>query len=353
MNFTEISKVPLRSLWYKFLAAHDRQVPGSFSRMNAMRSRWMLSLGCLFGLLVDASPLHGAEAPVIRVMSYNLWHGGDAGKQPLEQTAKVIREAQADVVGLQETGGVVPGGQPRPDRGAELAKILGWHYFDQGGRTGILSRYPIGKTSPGKWGARIELPGGQPVYLFNAHFMYIPYQPYQLLDIPYGEYPFIKTEEEAIRFAKQARGAEVERLLKDLQATVEPGATVFVTGDFNEPSHLDWTTAAQRAGKCPVAVAWPTTKRVIDAGFVDTYREAHPDPVASPGLTWTPITKITDPKDRHDRIDFVLMNAGGGKVVSSQVVGESKEFADIVVAPYPSDHRSVVSAVELPVKPTK
>ena len=50
----------------------------------------------------------------IRVMSFNLWHGGDAGGQPLKQTIAVITRARADIVGLQETAGLAPEGAPRP-----------------------------------------------------------------------------------------------------------------------------------------------------------------------------------------------------------------------------------------------
>ena len=46
-----------------------------------------------------------ASAETLRVMTFNLWHGGDAGKQRLTQTLAVIRAAKADIVGLQETGG--------------------------------------------------------------------------------------------------------------------------------------------------------------------------------------------------------------------------------------------------------
>ena len=59
----------------------------------------------------------------IRVMSFNLWHGGDAGRQPLEQTIAVIQASQADVVGLQETAGLAPEGEPRPDRAPDSAPL--------------------------------------------------------------------------------------------------------------------------------------------------------------------------------------------------------------------------------------
>ncbi len=61
----------------------------------------------------SASYIWSAESETVRVMSFNLWHGGDEGKQPLEQSAKVIREAKADIIGLQETAGHAPQGKPR------------------------------------------------------------------------------------------------------------------------------------------------------------------------------------------------------------------------------------------------
>src|SRR6185503_10867181 len=116
----------------------------------------------------------------LRIMTFNLWHGGDQGKQPLEQSAQVIRAAAADVVGLQETAGLAPQGQPRPDNAARIAAILGWHYVDQGEGTGIISRFPIVGATPKKRGVAIDLPGGARVHVFNVHLMHAPYQPYQL-----------------------------------------------------------------------------------------------------------------------------------------------------------------------------
>ena len=65
------------------------------------------------------------------------------------------------------------------------------------------------------------------------------------------------------------------------------GIPVFLLGDFNAPSHLDWTAAA--VGSRPhlrAVVDWPVSRAIEAAGFRDTWREIHPDPVAEPGLTW-------------------------------------------------------------------
>jgi exonuclease III len=81
------------------------------------------------------------------------------------------------------------------------------------------------------------------------------------------------------------------------------------------------------------------------AGFQDAWRSVHPDELVKPGFTWTPVTKADDPKDHHDRIDFVYVRGKGLRIRGAQVVGENNMNADLVVSPYPSDHRAVVAFV--------
>jgi exodeoxyribonuclease III len=83
--------------------------------------------------------------------------------------------------------------------------------------------------------------------------------------------------------------------------------------------------------------------------MVDAYRGVHPNPVSHPGWTWTPITSEDDPNDRHDRIDMIF--TGPGIVTASTaIVGERFERANIVVRPYPSDHRALVIKVLIAAK---
>jgi exodeoxyribonuclease-3 len=67
----------------------------------------------------------------------------------------------------------------------------------------------------------------------------------------------------------------------------------------------------------------------------------------NPGLTWSPKYKIDDPTTHPDRIDFVYFKGNGLKVTDVKIVGENEENADMVVTPYPSDHRAVVADFEL------
>lgn len=306
-----------------------------------MISQWLKIAVVGLWLLVQ-----GAGAETIRVMTFNIWVGGDAGKQPLEQTAEVIRAAKADIIGLQETRGYRKGTN-QPENGQRLAEMLGWNYFYQGSGRGIISKFPIVTNTLGKWGVRLKLPSNEHLWMFNAHLMHAPYQPYQLVKIPYHNGAFISTGEEAVREAKKARGAEVERLLAELKPALATGETVFLTGDFNEPSPQDWTKKAVEAGHVPVAVDYPSVKEVLAAGMNDAFRAIYPDEVKHRGLTWTPTTKIDDPKDRHDRIDFIFVGETKAKVKSAKIVGEVTNYADVVVTPYPSDHRAVVAEINI------
>ena len=273
----------------------------------------------------------------IRIMTFNIWSNGKAGKQPLSQTAKVIQMANADIVGLQEADAATV---------EVLSDILGqgWHHSGS-----ILSRFRIVEKR-GK-GIKVRFDAGHEAFVFNNHFAHAPYQPYQLLGIPYGSGKFIKTEEEAIAEANKARGHQVAALLKTTNAIPDKDLPIFVTGDFNEPSHQDWTANAATAGRHPAKVSYPATRSLTEAGLVDAYRTAHPDEMRFPGYTWTPITKTTDLKNHHDRIDFIFFRGKTVKVESAQIVGENCNNADIVVTPIRQTTGRLSRPSRLPVQP--
>jgi endonuclease/exonuclease/phosphatase family metal-dependent hydrolase len=204
-----------------------------------------------------------------------------------------------------------------------------------------LSRFKFGNPAPDKNGVQILLNNGAKIAFFNVHLNYIPYQPYQLLQIPYGNAPFIRTETEALAEAIKARGHDVKAALNDISAMKDENIPLILAGDFNEPSHQDWTEAAAKAGRHPIKVSWPSTKAFADAGLTDAYRKLYPDEMERPGYTWTNTTAPDDPKDHHDRIDFIFYRGKGLLPRSAYIIGESTANADIVIVPYPGDHRSV------------
>jgi exonuclease III len=256
----------------------------------------------------------------------------------VRRTLEVLRLADADVICMQE----------QKDRAREYADALGYNVLVQDGSTAILTRGTIVRPSERGWGAQIDLPDGRGVWVFNVHFPAAPYQPYQLTGIPYHNGRFISTEAQARTEARLARGEPALRCLRDMQEALASGLPVFLAGDFNEPSCLDWTPEAVGSRGLPVAVDWPTTRMFHDAGFTDSFRAAHPDPVAMPGFTWTP---RPDTRDVMDRIDLILFAGPGVRVLGSRVIGEPGPASDAGVEGFPSDHRAVVSIFELAPSP--
>jgi len=138
----------------------------------------------------------------------------------------------------------------------------------------------------------------------------------------------------------------VKRICAEVEAVRAEGWPVFVTGDFNEPSHLDWTPRAAAAGLHKLAIQWPASSLFAGAGLRDSYRVAFPDEVKNPGYTWTPKPAK---REVHDRIDFVMFHPGARRVTVKKVeiVGEKAGAADIVFKNYPSDHRAVLATFEI------
>ena len=292
----------------------------------------------------------------LRIMSFNVWGGGQNEGKGVEETVAAIKAAGADIVGMQETRleSDPCTAESCPATGPSVAKAiaeqLGFYYYDQTQENvalwanAVISRYPIGKATEHDLGVPIDV-NGTTVWAFNIHHDDEPYQPYQLLGIEYGPAPFIKTEAEAQEWANKTRGPAMDLLFEDMKAA-DGAAAIFVFGDFNEPSEYDWTDATVAAGQQPVKVQWPTTHRLSEAGFVDTYRAVWPDPAAKPAYTWTARGDEKDPEDHHDRIDFAFAKAANLKVLSAAIVGETGPRTDVAVDPWPSDHRSTVAEIE-------
>jgi endonuclease/exonuclease/phosphatase family metal-dependent hydrolase len=321
----------------------------------------------LFFLLVTGLPLLalaeedsniGIDVGRLKVMSFNIWGGGLNENKGIDETVAAIRSGNADIVGLQEVtaeGEVCTAEDCKPSGksvAAEIAAALGYFCHEQkqvseaNWNNAILSRFPIIAATPNDLGVSIEV-NGRLVQAFNIHLNDFPYQPYQLLGIEYGQAPFLHSAEDAILSARQTRGPALQLLFEDLE-TVDSDAPTFIFGDFNEPSHRDWTARAVEAGTQPMVVRFPTTLALESRGFIDAYRFVYPDEVARPAHTWTPVTLISDPGDHHDRIDYVFVRGNKVSIESAAIIGEKSPEADIVVTPWPSDHRAVTVTVTIP-----
>lgn len=292
-----------------------------------------------------STPAHrGAPRVEISFMSQNIFYGGDdynlhtggfcavpnGCPLALHHLARIIRASSADVVGVQEA----------ERNTAELARLVGNWYASP--RAHVISRYPIldPPHSRGNY-VFIEPAPGRVVAMANTH----------LPSTPYGPYKAQKgwSRQRVLNLERRLRLPEIEKTIRALKPLAARGLPVVLTGDFNSPSYLDWTpAAAHHRPLVPYSVAWPASKALADAGFVDSYREVHPNPVTHPGFTWSPGGPETRRHDFPDRIDWVL-HAGPAKAVDSILVGEvGGPDVDLGFGPpYPSDHRGVVSTLRL------
>jgi hypothetical protein len=254
------------------------------------------------------------EPMELDVLVYNVEYGGD------ESTDSVMESVDADVVGVLESYNRLP----------EMAENTGYPYYNVSLQ--ILSRYPIHEPSgaEGRY-ALIEVRPGEVIALFNIHLDYVRYGP-KLLDKG-------ASVEEVITSENEVRTSALNIPLRLMRDLIEQGYPVFFTGDHNEPSSLDWTeaTAGVRPG-IDRSVPWPVSEAILDAGFRDTYRETHPDPVEDPGITH---------QGAGDRIDY-LYAAGPVETLDSRLVGEEGgRDVEMGFDPWTSDHRAVVSTFEV------
>ena len=278
-------------------------------------------------------------------MTFNVWYGGE--QVSIEKVGEAIRAAGADIVGLQEADGNLE----------RIAAISGLAHVDP--RRRLLSRWPIFDSGTGErtekgsslysttaldlnaLHAWVMVSSGKVVAVSNVH---LSSSPSGLEQARNGA-----KAAEVLKLEEGVRAAEA-RPLTVLGRLAANGTPVFLTGDFNTASHLDWTEAARRARPdIPYVLQWPTTKLLMDAGLRDSYREIYPDPVARPGLTWTPGTPypIQPPSRGRERIDLIF-TAGPTKTLASQIVGEPRgPDVDISVADWPADHRAVVSTFQV------
>ncbi|MFJ5532094.1 HAD-IA family hydrolase [Streptomyces sp. NPDC093261] len=267
----------------------------------------------------------------LRVMTWNLWLGGSMVDDHRAKQLKTVLETGADVVGLQETAGTAA---------QELAEALGWYHHRAGENLGVISRYPLtarfGDPEVGFYGAagvRVSVAPDCEVDVWTAHLDYTPYGPY--------ESAFDGLPAAGLIAHEEVRLAQMRDTLRRIGESAGDGVPVVLVGDFNCPSHLDWPD-----------VAWPVTKAAEEAGFGDSYREAHPDPVRDPGHTWSPIHPLHEDgsgrPEPQDRIDFVLHRGLAVLDSGTVVTGTPSAWPEVAGNDWPSDHAAVVTTFAVP-----
>jgi endonuclease/exonuclease/phosphatase family metal-dependent hydrolase len=280
----------------------------------------------LAGLMAGLFPASAAPPDRLTVMTFNIWLGG--ARVDFARVAEAVETSGADVVAVQEADGNL----------AVLADLLGWRYYDLD--LDVVSKYPVyPREEAGSLWTDVAVDHDRVVAVANVHLPAFDYGPELVRDG--APLPAVLDAE------RRMRVPYLDFRLPPLAARAAAGVPVVVAGDFNSPSHADWTAAAVGT-RFHVAypVDWPVTRLLESAGFADAWRTANPDPVVSPGLTWTPgmpAPKVPE-RETHDRIDMIW-SAGPLALDDVRIVGEEggPEVA-LAVSPWPSDHRALVAA---------
>jgi exonuclease III len=305
----------------------------------------LLSLAALAALLAltlaacgdsgdsSSSPPEPTASPTtLKVMEFNIEYGGDT--VDFSKVVEAVKKAQPDVIGLEEA----------ETNTGRLAKAAGYPYWSNA--TQVISRFPILEPPDAKGNyVYVQVRPGYGVALANVHLPSDDPGPHAIRrGVPV---------EKVVATENKLRLPYIQTELEVLPPLAKQGMPTFLVGDFNAPSWRDYTKeVVGTRDYVKYVVDWPVSRAVEAAGFTDSWRLVHPDPLTSPGLTWwaaRPKVEGWNPGawEPQDRIDFIY-SAGPAKATAAQLAGEKGgPEVTFAVDPWPSDHRSVMTTFEV------
>jgi len=296
----------------------------------------MLRLTCvlLVSCLVTASAAASSEDRPLRVVTFNLLHGGpwsgltgddDDLERRLELMVAQLRALEPDVIALQES----PVSRWRGDVAARLAEALGFVHVHARATERVFPWRFLGRLVMGALGF-VEGPA------ILSRFPIVSSQVYEL--------------------PRCVRRLDPRVALRADVATPAGVLTVYSTHtsrDDCQTQRLAELAGAHRGplptlvlGDLNTAESAPALREILDLGFLDLFREANPTAV---GATARQDVVAPAPTVRR-RIDYVLLLPGRdvvAQVVSSRIVlntpGQRADGGPL----WPSDHYGVFAEIRL------
>ncbi|MEM9379184.1 MAG: endonuclease/exonuclease/phosphatase family protein [Planctomycetota bacterium] len=309
-----------------------------------------LAIAFAWGGQADAEQQGGPVPPDrLRVLVWNVERGANPYDRGAEKALGVVRAVKPDVCLLQESYDI---DGERPTLGAWMADELGWTAW-QGESPHLCVLTPLtveARYEHAPWhgvGARLVDGRGRALDVYSIWIDWRAYLPYALAEDPtITDAALLACETEGSNRVAQAR-ALLDHLAKSGRTARE--VPLLVGGDWNCPSHLDWTPDTARAFRFKRPLALPVSRMVAEAGFVDVFRQVHPDPLRVPGFTWTPLERgsVEEPRplDRIDRL-YRLPSRSEWTLapVAAHVLPRTHEPAELgrEARAFPSDHGAVV-----------
>lgn len=334
----------------------------------------LLSL-CLL-LLAVAAAAQARGKNEFTVLQWNIWQEGTVVPGGYDAIVSEIVRLKPDFITFSEVRNYH--NTRFCDRIVQSLREKGETYYSfYSYDTGLLSRHPITDSltvfpekddhgSIYKLKSRIK---GHDIAVYTAHLDYLSDAYYNVRGYDgstWKEIPVPQTVREVLEVNDASqRDDAIRDFITAARKDIEEGTIVILGGDFNEPSHLDWTRETKDLyDHNGLIVPWTVPLLLDNAGFVDAYRTLYPDVLTHPGFTFPadnpliPTEKLTwAPKsDERDRIDYVfyyphpalklkdaIIFGPKGSIVKNQRVEEtSKDKFLLPEGVWPTDHKGVL-----------
>jgi len=323
-------------------------------------------------------------ATQVKFMHLNIWVDASIVANGLTYIRDIVASVNPDIVCFVEVFN--QSGDWTTKLVNELAAI--GHYYFRGYVTGsdasIISKYPFTSTGPllrstvSLFNVDIH---GKTIVVAASHLDYTYYACYLPRGYrcggspPYNGWTQIGSPDPqpvtdlGIISTQNLGSQRDEQMGAFLNYVATETRPIVLMGDFNEPSHEDWTVnQAEMFDHHGVVFEWTTTKSLTDNNFTDAYRHVYPDEVLNPGITWPSFatgegnTSWTPKSDDRDRIDFIFYKGEGVEAIDAAVVGPKSAYAKSVLTsdnngndqfladtlPWPSDHKGVFATLTIP-----
>lgn len=307
-----ISELPLR-------IGRNEEVPSSYRSFQGMIDEFRVWGSTLSPESIRNDYVKYSEIPEepeletdhLTVVNWNIWHGGTHftregdGFDGIERITELIRNTGADIVLMQETYGA----------GSSISSSLGFYYYEAGSTIGavwganlsVMSRFPFGEAymveKPSNYGNNFAFNNG-------------------------GVQIRLSKDKNVIAFTNWYNRRKPDDLDRVLQAWSDiilstDNIPVISGGDFNSVSHLD--DGVGESGH---------SKLMAEAGFIDSYRQIHPDITTYPGYSNGGNTA---------RIDYIYYKGKGLELLEAGPIVPDFKGKELKTPGYPSDHLGIVA----------
>lgn len=312
----------------------------------------------------------------LKILQWNIWQEGTMVPNGYEAIVSEIARLEPDFVTFSEVRNYH---QTRfCDRIVASLREKGKTYYSfYSYDSGLLSKYPIidsttvfpEKNDHGSIYRMVTSVNGQQIAVYTAHLDYLKDAYYNVRGYDgstWEEIPIPRSVQEVLAINDASlRDDAIREFVKAAQKDVTEGRIVILGGDFNEPSHLDWTRATKDLyDHNGLIIPWTVPLILDNHGFIDAYRMRYPNVLDYPGFTFPsdnakiPTRKLTwaPNADERDRIDYVfyypnprlelkdaILFGPKGSIVRNQRVKETSK--DPFMEPldtWPTDHKGVL-----------